>query len=105
LAENVNLPRIAELKIINDSVGYSGHFFGIDDAIASVSYGVDYIEKHFTIDRELPGRDNQFAILPSQMKTLTEFCKNSSDMNLDRGLDLQSCEQDIVDNYRGRWSE
>jgi len=104
LAENVNLPRIAELKIINDSVGYSGHFFGIDDAIASVSYGVDYIEKHFTIDRELPGRDNQFAILPSQMKTLTEFCKNSSDMNLDRGLDLQSYEQDIVDNYRGRWS-
>lgn len=102
--EQVNLPRIVELKKINKSVGYSGHFFGIDDAIAAVAYNVEFIEKHFTIDRELPGRDNQFAILPSQMKTLTDYCKNSVEMNLNHGLDLQKCEQDIVDNYRGRWS-
>jgi N,N'-diacetyllegionaminate synthase len=102
--EKVNLPRINELKKINKSVGYSGHFFGIDDAVASVSYGVDFIEKHFTIDRKLPGRDNQFAILPEQMKTLTDYCKNSTEMNLNIGLELQDCEQDIVDNYRGRWS-
>ena len=102
--EKVNLPRIIELKKINKSVGYSGHFFGIDDAIASLAYEVEFIEKHFTIDRKLPGRDNQFAILPEQMKVLTDYCKNNIDMNLDHGLDLQECEQDIVDNYRGRWS-
>jgi N,N'-diacetyllegionaminate synthase len=103
--EKVNLPRINELKRINDSVGYSGHFFGIDDAMASFCYGVDYIEKHFTINRELPGRDNQFAILPDQMKALTDFCKNSVKMNFDQGMNYQTCEQDIVDNYRGRWSK
>jgi N,N'-diacetyllegionaminate synthase len=103
-AEKVNLPRINDLKKISDSVGYSGHFFGINDGIAAVSYGVEYIEKHFTINRKLPGRDNQFAILPDQMKLLTTYCGNYTSMNNNCGVELQSCEQDIVDNYRGRWS-
>jgi len=102
--EKVNLPRINELRKVNKSVGYSGHFFGIDDAIAALSYGIEFVEKHFTIDRNLPGRDNQFAILPEQMKILTDYCNNLSYMSLNHGPEMQECEQEIVDHYRGRWS-
>ena len=102
-SNNVNLPSIDKLREINSSVGYSGHYFGVDDAILSLSYGVEYIEKHFTIDRSLPGRDNQFAILPNELKLITGICKNNADMNIDHGANLQKCEHDTMENYRGRW--
>jgi sialic acid synthase SpsE len=105
LDENVNLPRIKELQNINSSVGYSGHFFGIEDAFVAASFGLDFIEKHFTIDRDLPGRDNKFAILPQQMKQLTSFLSASDNMNIDHGREHQDSELDIIQNYRGRWSK
>ena len=103
--EDINLPRINHLSELSPSVGYSGHLFGIEDALASLSYGVEVIEKHFTIDRTLPGRDNENAILPKQMKTLTDFCKSYDSMNIDKGKNLQDSELDVLDNYRGRWSK
>ncbi len=104
-AENVNLPRINELKKLTSSVGYSGHYFGIDDALASLHYGVEYIEKHFTLDRSLPGRDNQFSVLPDQLTFLCRYKDNLCKMNESRGVGHQSCEQDIIEHYRGRWSK
>ena len=72
--EKVNLPRIKKLKEISgNNVGYSGHYFGISDAIAAICHGVTIVEKHFTVDHELPGRDNKFAILPDKMAALCNF--------------------------------
>ena len=104
-AENVNLPRISSLKKLCENVGYSGHFFGIDDAIAAISYDIKIVEKHFTLDRSLPGRDNQYAILPNELKEICDFRDNFSKMQIMHGDEYQSCEQDIIDNYRGRWSK
>ena len=103
--ENINLPRLEELKKLNAVVGYSGHYTGVDDAIAAICYGIPFVEKHFTIDPNLPGRDNKFAILPKDMKTLSDFRYNFEKMNIDLGLDLQDCEMDTFKNYRGRWSK
>ena len=102
--EKMNLPRMASLKKLGVEVGYSGHCIGINDAIAAIANGAKYIEKHFTIDNDLPGRDNKFAILPSDLKVLSKFAKDFEIMNIDRGLDLQKCELDTYNNYRGRWS-
>ena len=63
------------------------------------------IEKHFTIDNDLPGRDNKFAILPENLKSLVNFRDKYYEMNRDLGLDLQDCEMDTFKNYRGRWSK
>jgi N,N'-diacetyllegionaminate synthase len=104
-SEKINLPRMEKLKELTGTVGYSGHYPGIDDAIAAMCHGATIIEKHFTIDQDLPGRDNKFAILPEQMKVLADFRDKYEKMNIDRGLDLQECEIDTFDNYRGRWSK
>ena len=105
-SEKVNLPRLEELKkISNNAVGYSGHHSDIDDAIAAMCHGATIIEKHFTIDQELPGRDNKFAILPGKMTELCNFRDNYEKMNSNLGLDLQECELDTFENYRGRWSK
>ena len=93
-----------KLRQHSKEIGYSGHFPGIEDAIIAICKGVDYIEKHFTVDRNLPGRDNKFAILPEDLKKICEFRDNFIHMNKNKGLDFQECEKEIFDNYRGRWS-
>lgn len=104
-AEKINLPRMEKLKELTKTIGYSGHYPGIDDAIAAICHEASYVEKHFTIDQDLPGRDNKFAIMPEQMKALAEFRDNYQKMNINLGLDLQECEMDTYNNYRSRWSK
>lgn len=104
-AENVNFNKMRELIKAYEEIGYSGHFSGIDDAKIAICLGAKYIEKHFTIDKSLPGRDNKFAINDKELLELKNFRDNYLKMNIDRGLDLQECEKDIYDNYRGRWSK
>jgi N,N'-diacetyllegionaminate synthase len=103
--ENANLPRINDLKEIHSNIGYSGHCKGIYDAIASIEYGVSYIEKHFTTDRGLPGRDNTFAITPKELKMLVDYKNNYSLMNKNLGIEMQDIEEDVNTNYRNRWTK
>ena len=101
----LQVKRINDLKKISSMVGYSGHLPEIYDAIASMEYGVSFIEKHFTIDKSLPGRDNEFALLPFELKTICDYRDKYSDMKIYHGKDLQEIEYDIIKNYRGRWSK
>ena len=53
-------------------IGISDHSPDILSTLFSLPFGVELIEKHFTIDNNLPGRDNKFAILPKQLKLLSD---------------------------------
>ena len=99
----VNLPRILDLKELSYSVGYSDHTQGIEASVMSLSYNVKFIEKHFTTDNDLPGRDNKFAILPNELKRLKEYIDIHSKVNLDYGSDYQKCEEETREIYSGRW--
>ena len=103
--ENVNFPKFLKIKEKHNQIGYSGHLKGIEDAIAAISFGATIVEKHFTIDNDLPGRDNKFALLPNEIKIISNYRDIFSKMNIDKGLNVQDCEMDIYKNYRGRWSK
>ena len=75
------------------------------DAIASLNYHPEFIEKHFTIDNKLPGRDNKFALMPAELKYLVNYKNSLSHMNTFRGKNFQNVEIDMRTNYRGRWSK
>jgi sialic acid synthase SpsE len=51
-------------------VGLSDHSTGLTVAIAAVARGAAYIEKHFTLDRSLPGPDHQASLLPDELRAL-----------------------------------
>ena len=51
--EKANLGKLIWLKNVADSVGYSDHTQGIEAAVFSMGMGVEYIEKHFTLDRNM----------------------------------------------------
>ena len=51
-------------------VGFSDHTLGIHISLAAVAMGACVIEKHFTLDRNLPGPDHSFAIEPDELKEM-----------------------------------
>lgn len=51
-------------------VGYSDHTPGIEVAIAAVALGACVIEKHFTLDRNLPGPDHRASLEPDELAAL-----------------------------------
>lgn len=51
-------------------VGYSDHTTGIEVAIAAVARGATVIEKHFTLDRNLPGPDHAASLQPDELRQL-----------------------------------
>ena len=53
-------------------VGYSDHTEGIEAALASVALGATAVEKHFTLDRSLPGPDHQASVEPQELQALVE---------------------------------
>ena len=99
-----NLPRMKRLMDITQNVGLSDHIQGVESSKIAIGEGAVIIEKHFTIDRELPGRDNKFSILPNQLKDLTEYIKNRDLMFKDWGDNYLEKEQDTRINYTGRFN-
>lgn len=51
-------------------VGFSDHTLGTHIPIAAVAMGACVLEKHFTLDRSLPGPDHSFAIEPDELKEM-----------------------------------
>ena len=75
--DKVNLRVMQTLKsAFGVSVGYSDHTIGIEISIAAVALGASVIEKHFTLDRTLPGPDHQVSLEPLQLKELVSAIRN-----------------------------
>lgn len=75
--EDVNL--MAMLAIANEfdvTIGYSDHTMGIEVPIAAVALGATLIEKHFTLDRSLPGPDHKASLEPSELKAMVSSIRN-----------------------------
>lgn len=74
---DVNLRAMAEMRErFGVKVGYSDHTEGIDVPIAAVALGACVIEKHFTLDRTLPGPDHRASLEPHELKRMVEAIRN-----------------------------
>lgn len=68
-----NLNAMASMRAaFGTLVGYSDHTMGGHIVLAAVAMGAAVIEKHFTIDRDLPGPDHAFAIEPHEMADMMQ---------------------------------
>lgn len=101
--ERSNLLRINWLKTLHSNVGLSDHTQSTLTPALAVAFGVNEIEKHFTSDNDLPGRDNKFALNPVSFLEMTTLIRNAEKAFIDHGLELQDIERDTYNNYRGRW--
>ena len=70
-AAEVNLRAMQTMRSAFDvPVGFSDHTEGIDVALAAVALGACVIEKHFTLDRTLPGPDHRASLEPAELREL-----------------------------------
>ncbi len=100
-----NIGRMLLLKDLSSgSVGYSDHTAGTYAPFIAISKGAEVIEKHFTIDNDLPGRDNKNACLP---KTLREICEfRNLYLEIENSVSLNRDENEAAfEEFRGRWSK
>ena len=99
-----NLSRIDMLRQITPRIGYSGHCEGTWDAIAAIAMGAMVVEKHFTIDRSLPFKDNKISILPEEFAKIDDFRKFFAQMIINKGVEMQELEKDTRNLYSRRWN-
>ncbi|MEQ8523515.1 N-acetylneuraminate synthase [Gracilimonas sp.] len=75
--EDVNLKAMNTIaKELGVRVGYSDHTLGIEVPVAAVAMGACVIEKHFTLDRNLPGPDHRASLEPDELKDMVKAIKN-----------------------------
>lgn len=58
------------------AIGYSDHTLGIEVPIAAVALGATMIEKHYTLDRSLPGPDHVASLEPNELKAMVSSIRN-----------------------------
>jgi len=74
---DVNLNAMLTIKSeLGVDVGYSDHTLGIEVPIAAAALGAIVIEKHFTLDRSLPGPDHKASLVPHELKSMVTGIRN-----------------------------
>jgi len=84
----------------NLNVGFSDHTLGIDISLASFALGACALEKHFTLDKTLPGWDHSISADPDDLK---QICKSSIEINEALGTSNRSLserEKNNINNFR-----
>jgi len=75
--EDVNLKAMLSIRNEFDiKVGYSDHTLGIEIPIAAAALGAVIIEKHFTLDNQLPGPDHKASLNPKDLKRMITSIRN-----------------------------
>lgn len=75
--KDVNLKAMQSIAdLFGVKVGYSDHTLGIEVPIAAVALGAKIIEKHFTLDRTLPGPDHVASLEPDELKDMVKAIRN-----------------------------
>lgn len=75
--EDVNLRAMDSLRSLGvGGVGYSDHTVGIEVPVAAVALGATVIEKHFTLDKTLPGPDHKASLEPCELAAMVRAIRN-----------------------------
>ncbi len=75
--EDVNLKAMLTIRDMFDiKVGYSDHTNGIEIPIAAAALGASIIEKHFTLDKNMPGPDHKASLEPEELKNMVNAIRN-----------------------------
>ena len=76
--KDVNLNRMVMLrKVFNVPVGFSDHTTGSEAAIQALSMGARLFEKHFTLDKNMPGPDHRMSLEPNELKATVDIIRKT----------------------------
>lgn len=74
---DVNLKAMLHIgQVFGTAIGYSDHTLGIEVPIAAVALGATIIEKHYTLDKNMPGPDHVASLEPSELIAMVQGIRN-----------------------------
>ncbi|MBN2569185.1 MAG: N-acetylneuraminate synthase family protein [Deltaproteobacteria bacterium] len=99
--EDVHLRKMGTLAaVFNCLIGFSDHTEGARAAVGAVALGACWIEKHFTLDKNLPGPDHRFSSDPQEFKELVKAVRRMEVLLGDNSLGYCTTEKYGRDHYR-----
>lgn len=90
------------------SIGFSGHHLGIAVDAAAVALGVEWIERHFTLDRTWKGTDHAASLEPEGLRKLVRDCRavyQSLTYKAEEVLEIESVQRRKLKQNQIRWSK
>ena len=99
----VNMDRMLYLREKGIRVGYSDHTMGTEAAKYAICLGAEYVEKHFTLNKYLPGRDQKMSATIDEMSELVQWSKLVDAMRGRPTAQLSKTELSYRKNYIGKW--
>lgn len=74
---DVNLQAMESMRQLHTGgVGYSDHTLGIEVPVAAAALGAQVIEKHFTLDKNLPGPDHRASLDPEELAAMVKAVRH-----------------------------
>jgi N,N'-diacetyllegionaminate synthase len=97
----INLRNMATLRQAFDvPVGFSDHTLGTAVPLAAIALGACVIEKHFTLDQEMPGWDHAISANPEQLRTIVTEGRNIFDALGGNGRVVSAAEMEKRKKFR-----
>ena len=104
--DHVNLNRINWLKEQGvRKVGFSDHSLDTEAAKAAMTMGISCLEKHLTLDRTWPGKDQQMSTTPDEFKEICQWRDLCETMLGQPTYPLTNEEYKLREIYIGKWGD
>ncbi|MGV0999603.1 MAG: N-acetylneuraminate synthase [Fluviibacter sp.] len=95
--ESLNLAVIPMMQAeLGMAIGYSDHSEGLEASIAAVALGATVIEKHLTLDRQLPGPDHAASLEPEEFARMVDSIRRATAMRGEGVKRLTVAERDTA---------
>ena len=104
-SQRVNLSRMDWLRTLCPSVGFSDHSMGTAAGKLAIARGADYLEKHFTSDRKLPGKDQTVSGVPHEFQELSAYAREVEHLLGEERPELSETELSLREIYVGKWGD
>jgi sialic acid synthase SpsE len=99
----VNLARMEWIRAQGFRVGFSDHTEGAEAAMFAIARGAELIEKHFTLSKALPGKDQQMSATPEVFQKICHWRDQVQAMTGQAERALTPTEEKIREAYVGKW--
>ncbi len=103
--DRVNLERMNWLRGLGVPVGFSDHSVGVEAGMLAIAMGAEILEKHFTLSRELPGKDQSISCTPDEFARLVAWAKQVPIMRGTGHPGLSDEEMRLRELYVGKWGD
>lgn len=103
--DKVDLARMEWLRDKGFRVGFSDHTAGSEAAMLAIARGAEMIEKHFTLSRALPGKDQAMSATPEVFESICHWRDLVQTMMGQTIHELSETEMQIRKMYVGKWGD